>query len=107
MIQENWVSATGKYTGTSYNFYDASTKKWHQTWIDNQGGSLQLVGELKNGVMVLASKKMMDKEGNPYINRITWTPNKDKSVRQLWEITKDDGTTWTVAFDGLYKLKEE
>ncbi len=49
----------------------------------------------------------MDKEGNPYINRITWTPNKDKSVRQLWEITKDDGTTWTVAFDGLYKLKEE
>ena len=26
----------------------------------------------------------------------------DRTVRQLWEKSVDDGATWTVAFDGLY-----
>jgi hypothetical protein len=33
--------------------------------------------------------------------RITWTPNADGSVRQLWE-TADEKGGWTVAFDGRY-----
>jgi hypothetical protein len=24
-------------------------------------------------------------------------------VRQLWESSKDDGKTWAVSFDGLYR----
>ena len=35
--------------------------------------------------------------------RIAWTPNADGTVRQLWESSKDDGKTWTVSFDGLYR----
>ena len=35
-------------------------------------------------------------------NRITWTPNEDGSVRQLWEATKDSGGTWVILFDGQY-----
>ena len=34
--------------------------------------------------------------------RITWTLV-DEGVRQLWETSKDDGATWTVAFDGRYR----
>jgi hypothetical protein len=36
-------------------------------------------------------------------NRITWTPHPDGSVRQLWEQSTDEGKTWQVAFDGLYR----
>ena len=36
--------------------------------------------------------------------RITWTPNADGSVRQLWEAADAKGA-WTVAFDGRYTKK--
>lgn len=103
VIQENWTSANPGYTGTSYNFYNPQTKKWHQTWIDNQGGSLLLSGTLEHGNMVLYSEAMKTQKGEPYQNRITWTPGRDGTVRQHWEISKDNGKTWSTAFDGLYK----
>ena len=43
VLQENW-SGTGGFTGTSLNAYDAERKAWHQTWVDNSGGVLQLDG---------------------------------------------------------------
>lgn len=103
IIQENWTSANPAYTGTSYNFYNPQTGKWHQTWIDNQGGSLLLSGKLEGESMVLYSETMTSKNGAPYQNRITWTPRPDGSVRQHWEVSKDDGKTWSTAFDGIYK----
>lgn len=103
IIQENWTSGKGAYTGTSYNYYNAQTKKWHQTWIDNQGGSLELSGGIVDGKMVLKSETLTNAEGKEYVNRITWTPNADGTVRQHWEVTTDEGKSWTTAFDGLYK----
>ena len=106
VMQENWKSAAGKYAGTSYNFYNAASKTWTQTWVDNQGGSLKLEGAFRNGKMVLMSEPVKDKKVGSYINRITWTPNEDGSVRQLWETSSDFGTTWNAIFDGLYKKKK-
>lgn len=106
ILQENWTSAQGIYTGTSYNFYDVATQQWHQTWVDNQGGNLLLKGAWNGKSMVLKSEALDDGKGGSFINRITWTPNKDGSVRQHWEISNDNEETWTTAFDGLYKLKE-
>lgn len=103
IVQENWVSTTPGFTGTSYNFYSPQTGKWHQTWIDNQGGSLFLYGNLENGNMVLWSDVMKDQDGASYRNRITWTPHANGTLRQHWETTKDEGKTWTTLFDGLYK----
>jgi hypothetical protein len=107
ILQENWVSQNGKFTGTSYNWYDRQTAKWHQSWIDNQGGSLQLSGSLRDGKMVLLSEEMKSQNGEPFINRVTWSPKDDGSVRQLWEISKDDGQTWQTVFDGLYVKKDK
>jgi hypothetical protein len=47
-----------------------------------------------------------DPAGEAVVDRITWTPNEDGSVRQFCEISKDDGETWQVGFDGLYKRVE-
>lgn len=106
VIQENWTSARGAFTGTSYNFYNPQTGKWHQTWIDNQGAPLLLSGGLEDGKMVMYSGKMKNQQGKEYLNRITWTPNPDGTVRQLWEISNDDGKTWSSVFDGEYRRKE-
>lgn len=106
VLQESWTSAGGNVTGTSYNYYDASTQKWYQVWIDNQGGSLRLSGGMQDGNMVLQSEEVPGPQGKPILNRITWTPNDDGSVRQLWEVSADQGATWKTSFDGTYRVKE-
>ena len=55
--------------------------------------------------MILKPEEAINKNGEPFYNRISWTLNKDGSVRQLWEtITKNKDRT--IAFDGLYKKAE-
>jgi len=102
VLRENWTSATAGYTGTSNNFFNSQTEQWEQIWVDNQGQSLHLKGNKVGNQMILSSEELTNKKGETYRNRVTWTHNEDGTVRQLWEILKDDKVT-SVAFDGLYK----
>ncbi len=97
-LHESWQGATGG-RGFSYNAYDRDRKVWHQTWVDRQGNLLLLEGGLKDGSMVLSGAQ------GKTLNRISWTPNTDGTVRQLWETSTDQGKTWQSAFDGLYRRK--
>ena len=105
ILQENWISAKGNYTGTSNNFFNIQTKQWEQIWIDNQGANLHLKGNRKGNQMILETDKAMNKDQKPFIHRMTWTLNNDGSVHQYWE-TITSGNKITVAFDGLYKKTE-
>ena len=105
ILQENWASAQGAYTGTSYNYYDRSDGLWHQLWIDNQGQTLDLKGTREGSQMILSSDPVKTPDGKMIVNRITWTAKPDGTVRQLWETSTDKGE-WTVAFDGLYRKKK-
>ncbi len=102
LIREDWVSASPGYTGTSYNFYNSIAKQWQQLWIDNQGGFLELIGRSEGGKMVLESKPTTQPDGSSFVNRITWTPNQDGSVRQLWERIGDNNKS-RIIFDGHYE----
>jgi hypothetical protein len=97
-LHENWTGASGG-RGFSYNAYDRDRKVWHQTWVDKQGTLLLLEGTFSDGRMVLQGVQ------GKALNRITWTPGKDGSVRQVWETSADQGKTWQVAFDGRYQRK--
>lgn len=88
----------GNSTGTSLNFYDSASGKWHQTWIDDQGRPLWLIGGFEDDKMVLSSA---DPDKVPF-DRITWTPLEGGKVRQVWEQSTDGGKTWTEAFEGVY-----
>ena len=102
-LQENWQGhGEGGISGTSFNIYDKSTGRWHQTWVDGSGTLLLLDGGLRDGVMVLSGQRPASDGSGMAQHRISWTPNPDGSVRQLWEASKDDGGSWTVLFDGLY-----
>jgi len=102
-LQENWQGAgPGGVSGSSFNMYDHVTDQWHQTWVDSSGTLLQLDGGLVAGNMVLQGVRPAADGSGSSTHRITWTPNPDGSVRQLWEASTD-GETWTVLFDGLYQ----
>lgn len=92
---------TGKgYRGESLNTYDPGSRRWHQTWVDNQGTLLQLDGGLRGSSMVLEGETR-DTAGVVTKHRITWTPHADGSVRQHWE-SADTAGRWSTAFDGKY-----
>ena len=101
-LLENWSSANSP--GKSLNAYNAARKQWQQFWVGSGGGVLELAGGMVNGSMVLAGEH--DVRGRHLVEKITWTPNADGSVRQHWEQSTDAGKTWTTAFDGLYRKKQ-
>src|ERR1044072_8565392 len=49
-LLENW-SGKGGMSGKSVNFYDPARQQWHQTWVDDRGGSLGLDGKFADGKM--------------------------------------------------------
>jgi hypothetical protein len=102
VVHEHYVTGRG-YSGESLNIYDPARKVWHQTWVDNAGLLLTLEGHLVGKNMVLEGQIRQSDEV-VVKQRITWSPNVDGSVRQLWESTDSKGQ-WVVAFDGLYTKK--
>ncbi len=103
-LREEWSGAGGG-SGTSTNVYDATRGVWHQTWVDAQGSLLVLEGGLRDGAMVLEGRTR-GREGKTLENRVTWTPAADGSVRQVWDVSRDGGSTWKTVFDGLYRRSD-
>ena len=102
VVHEQYTSASGKYRGESLNIYDATRQVWHQTWVDNAGLLLVLEGGIRGGKMVMEGTTTGS--GGVTKQRITWTPNTDGSVRQLWESSDKPGQ-WSTVFDGRYTKK--
>ncbi|NUQ10993.1 MAG: hypothetical protein HUU26_01530 [Gemmatimonadaceae bacterium] len=101
VLYESWTGA-GVSRGHSFTLYDRGDHRWHQTWVDNAGTFLRLAGGLVNGEMVLEGQRRLA-DGSETTERITWTPNADGSVRQLWQSSRDRAMRWTVVFDGTYR----
>lgn len=104
VIHEHWFGGGGT-VGESFNIYNAGSGHWEQFWVDNGGNRLYLQGGLVGGRMVLEGRHDQPDADSGIVGRerITWTPNADGTVRQSWESSKDDGKTWAVSFDGLYR----
>jgi hypothetical protein len=102
VLHERYTTSHG-YSGESLNIYDASRKLWHQTWVDSSGTLLLLEGGIRDGKMVLEGQTT-GADAQLVKHRITWTPNADGSVRQLWESTDAKGQ-WSTTFDGMYTRK--
>lgn len=99
-VRENWDS--GQVRGTSLNAYDAPSGVWRQMWADNRGAVLRIEGAWEAGSMRLTGRRL-GSDGVTRDLRITWTPLEDGGVRQLQEVSEDEGVTWAVGFDGRYR----
>jgi hypothetical protein len=100
LIHEHWTGAKGG-TGQSFNFFDASTRQWNRS--QSTPSSLRLSGTFADNQMRLTGVAP-GPDGKPQQQRLTFFKNADGTVRQLWE-TSSDGSSWQVAFDGLYRRK--
>ena len=105
IVSENW-KGTGGSSGRSYNYFNTTDDTWNQVWISSSGNNLVLKGKASPNKMVLKSELITNEKGD-YYNRITWTKNDDGSVTQLWEILDKEKKPSSVAFEGIYKRKQD
>ena len=91
VILENWTSARPGYAGKSFNTYNASTRQWQQTWIDNVGGSTEyLRGQTGKDMIVFYADKNAGPNGKNFLRRLTFYKLGSDKVRQLvrWVLLK-------------------
>lgn len=86
--------------GDSILSYDPVRKHWQQTWVTNRGSIMVLVGNFKDGALVLEGEAHMQ-NGTTVLQRITWKAQ-GEGVREYAVMSKDGGKTWTPAFDVLF-----
>ena len=100
-LLENYTAKRSKYTGKSLNKYNPAKARWEQYWIDNSGLTLFLAGKIIEQKMVLDDTETGEAKNG--FNKITWEKLNNNTVRQKWSVSKDNGKSWTVVFDGEYK----
>jgi hypothetical protein len=110
VILEEWTSASQQqgltYTGKSFNSYNAGSKQWQQTWVDNTGNTTEFLrGEGSNGRIIYYADKVTAPGGTIFMRRLTFTRINNNKVRQLGERSDDEGKTWTVEYDLEYRRK--
>ncbi|MBI2682834.1 MAG: DUF1579 family protein [Acidobacteriales bacterium] len=91
--------------GMSVSTYNARTKKWQQTWVDNYGAYLDFTGEFKDGQMVLW-REATNPKGEKIRQRMVWKNIRPESLDWSWESSKDGGTTWAVNWPVHYERKK-
>jgi len=111
IILEEWTSATVnrglRYAGKSFNTYNAATKQWQQTWVDNAGGSNEyLVGKFENNKLIYISSPFSFSKDTMAIRKMTFTNLSPVKLRQHGEISKDNGITWATEYDLEYRRKK-
>jgi hypothetical protein len=102
-VLENYSATQSKYSGKSLNKFNPFKNRWEQYWIDNSGLTIYLTGGIENGKMIMSDILIADTIKG--INQIVWEKISDNIVRQTWNLSKDNGETWSVLFDGEYRRK--
>jgi hypothetical protein len=111
IILEEWTSATVnrgiRYAGKSFNTYNAATKQWQQTWVDNAGGTNEyLQGKFENNKITYTSSPFPFRKDTMAIRKMTFTHLSTVTLRQHGEISKDNGVTWATEYDLEYRRKK-
>jgi ketosteroid isomerase-like protein len=112
IILEEWTSAALqqglRYAGKSFNTYNAVTKQWQQTWVDNVGGTNEYMqGRYENNQMVFYSTPFKFNKDSVAIRKMTFTSLSADKLRQHGEISKDEGQAWTTEYDLEYRRKKD
>lgn len=103
IIFENYSQADG-YLGKSFNFFDAHLHKWRQTWVDGTGFISEFAGEFKDGAMRFEGESHLA-DGSKVLRHMTLSKLGADRVRQLSEVSTDEGKTWRVNYDYIYTRK--
>ena len=108
-VTEKWMAVNG-HAGFSLFYYDRNSDRWKQVWVSDRafttGGTKEKteIRELTTESEIRFEGRYEGEEsGSLIFDRTTLTRNADGSVRQLIEVSTDEGRVWKTVFDGHYK----
>jgi len=105
VIQENFSGGDSMHLrGTSISTFDVGADRWKQTWVDNEGGYLDFVGEFSNGQMILQRQAV--RKGAKILQRMVWKNISANELDWSWEASTDGGKSWHVNWPIHYKRME-
>ena len=90
--------------GTSVSIFDFNAGKWKQTWVDNEGGYLDFIGEFKDGQMIL-QREAVRSDGTKLLQRMVFKNIGPRELDWSWEASRDGGKTWQVQWPIHYKRR--
>jgi hypothetical protein len=106
VVEENFSGGSDMHLrGMSVSIFDTNAGKWKQTWVDNEGGYLDFIGEFKDGQMILA-RGVTRPDGTKGIQRMVFKNISSDEFDWSWEGSKDGGKTWQVAWPIHYKRRK-
>lgn len=111
VILEEWTNANPQngliFQGKSFNTYNATTKQWQQTWVDNVGGANEyLTGKFEKNKMEFLTNPFHFTKDTLAIRRLSFYNLSTDKVRQHGELSKDNGKTWVTEYDLEYRRKK-
>jgi len=111
IILEEWTSASIskgiRYAGKSFNTYNSATQQWQQTWVDNIGGSTEfLKGKFQENKIIFLTYPYPYTKDTLAIRQLTFYNLAKDKVRQVGEISKDNGISWKTEYDLEYRRKK-
>ena len=98
VLEENFEITTGKqagFLGMSISVFNPNKKEWHQAWADNQGGYIDLVGEINGDRKIFKTKPVTSGDKVIMQRMVFYNIKKDKFTWD-WEGTQDGGKSWNL-----------
>ncbi|HET7182394.1 MAG TPA: hypothetical protein VFI15_09205, partial [Candidatus Limnocylindrales bacterium] len=80
--------------GRSWSVFDPDQRLWRQTWVDDQGCYLDLVGGRNDGCFTF--ERAAPERGDRARQRMVFRDVTPDAFRWTWESSPDDGATWIV-----------
>jgi hypothetical protein len=95
----------GHLNGLSLSVFDVEQRVWRQTWVDDSGGYLELIGDVADGCF--AFRRSAPEEGSTTEYRMVFRDVGPESFRWTWERSTDGGTTWEIRWDIAYTRRTD
>jgi tetratricopeptide (TPR) repeat protein len=99
---EHWAPiASSGLPGMSMSYYDADQRVWRFIWNDDQNGSIQFIGDFRNGAMEFEGSSL-NPDGSRLLARNVLRPVAADTIRHTFSTSSDNGKTWTPQTDQLF-----
>ena len=102
-FQEAPSSSQTALLGESWSVFDPKRRLWRQTWVDDQGGYLDLIGERADESFAFC--RSAPELGPNARQRMVFRDVGPDAFRWTWESSLDDGATWAVRWEIAYRRR--
>ncbi len=107
VVSENFAAeGAAPLVGKSWSTFDSRTKEWRQTWVDNQAGYFDFLGDVSSPDEKIFAMHATGKDGRSVALRMVFKNIAADTFDWSWERSNDGGKSWMVQWPIHYSRKK-